>query len=392
MAAQAQEEGPARLWLHGTDQDGAVVLSVLRDHLEDQPAPPDCLLTGPQAEGLPGPPGDARATRSYIQRNRPVALVLAGAAQPPRAMIEAARAAGLGLFLVDADPPHAAGSLRRRLWRGGDILSCFTEIHCRTQAVADALAVRLGSGTTLRVSGALARFSAARPCNRAELQALSAALARRPVWLALAVPASEAEAVMLAHAQALRQAHRLLLIAIPAQPDDAAALMRHALDVGLLAGRRSEDADIDETTQVYVADTGDDQGLFLRLAQVCYLGGTLKPDAAGADPGAALALGAAPVHGPCGDPALQAWLQTLSGAGASLRVPSDPASADALADAVATLLQPETAAHVVLRGWEMVTQGNDATDRVARAILTWLRERGQGAASQQTAPPSGGAA
>ncbi len=359
----------ARLWLHGTDDNGAAVLSVLAQHLGDMPAPPACLLTGPGAQGLPGAPDDARAVQTFAQRNAPSALVLAGS-MLPRALTDCARSRSMGLFLVDAHRPDSAP--RWRLWGGARKapLAGFTEVHCRDQQAAEALKPGAGDGVAIQVSGAMARFPPAMPCNRSELQALGTALAGRPVWFAQQLPRTEAAHVLLAQAQALRQFHRLLLVASPANLEDAPGIAAVADDIGLVHARRSLDEDIAETTQVYIADTGEDAGLFLRLAKACYLGGTLSESANAPAPLTALALGSAPVFGPHAPPAMRPLLDQLSMIGAGRQV----ASADALGDTIGLLLQPEAVATAALNGWELVTRGNDATDRVARALLAWLRQ------------------
>lgn len=356
----------ARLWLHGTDDDGVAVLSVLERHLAVMPAPPECKVTGPGANGLPGATNDARALHVFAQRNRPSALVLAGD-RLPRAMIECARNLALGLFLVDVDRPREAG--RWRLWHGMETrrLKGFSEIHCRDQQAAESLAPRIGKGTVLKVSGPMARFPPAPPCNRAELQAMGALLSGRPVWFAQQVPLPEARHVLLAHTHALRQWHRLLLIVSPDHHRRGPAIADVATDIGLVHARRSLDQNIGETTQIYIADTGEDPGLFLRLANVCYLGGSSTDGADTPSPLPAISLGAVPVFGPA---ARLPFLERLARAGAGHRI----SSGAALGDVIGAVLQPEAVAAAAVRGWDMVTQGNDATDRVANALMAWLRQ------------------
>ncbi|MGY6534393.1 MAG: hypothetical protein ACXIVG_03525 [Pararhodobacter sp.] len=364
---------PARLWLHAADDNSAAVLSVLASHLADLPAPPGCLLTGPGALGLPGAPEDGRAMQFFIQQHAPHALVLAGD-RLPRAGIEAARSRRLGLFLVDADMPP--DSRRWRLWplAGRRVLAGFTQIHCRDQSVADALEPMVGADVPLLVSGAMARFPAAPPCHRAELQALGRALAGRPAWFAQSVPMAEARDVLLAHAQALRQAHRLLLIVSPEDHAQAAALAGLADDAGLVHATRSREEDITETTQIYIADTGDDVGLFQRLVQSCYLGGSLTGGTGMPHPLGAVALGAVPIFGPHVPEEHGALVARLVRSGAGRPI----AAGRALGEAVCDFLLPETVARAALRGWELVTRGNDATDRVAQALVLWLRQSDPG--------------
>ncbi len=140
-----------------------------------------------------------------------------------------------------------------------------------------------------------------RGCNAFELDALRKALGARPVWFAMTCPRVEVDAALLAHAQALRRAHRLLLIVQPRDPTPAEAIAHLARDAGFVCARRTLEEEITETTQVYIADTDDDPGLFLRLAPVSYLGGSLTEGTRAPPRRDGAALGSALVFGPHAD-------------------------------------------------------------------------------------------
>lgn len=359
-----------RLWLHAADDGAGAVLFVLAQHLSAQPGAPSCLLTGAADALAAGPPA---ALDVFLREQAPQALVLAG--QPlPRPLIERARAHGLGLFLVDAPRPVERGWLplpgaQLRLLRH------FTQIHARDLGAAEALARRTRAGVTVQASGAMARHAPAPPCDRAALDELRAILGGRPAWFAQALPLAEVEAALRAHVTAQRLAHRLLLIVSPADADAAAALVERGAADGLATALRSQDEAPDETTQICIADAGEEPGLFQRLAQICYLGGGLCPGVPTPPSAPAAALGAALIHGPYCSVADLALLERLQRAGAARRI----ASAIELGAAVGHFLQPETLALAALKSWEIASEGSDATERVAQALLAWCRapERGR---------------
>lgn len=369
--SEARADRPC-LWLHASDEGAAAVLSALDRQVANRPDAPRCLLTGtPSHRG----PTQASEIDAFVQDHAPLALVLAGTPLPP-SLIERARVRGLGLFLVDALSP-VEGAFRMPLplfaaRRGA--LRHFTAIHARDASAAEALSRRAGRGPVMHVSGAMARHPPAPPCDRESLDALRASIGGRPAWFAQSLPARELPAVLKAHVHALRLSHRLLLIISQADPAGAGALADAAAELGLSAAFRRRGDDPGETTQVYVADDDDAPGLFLRLAQICYLGGSLTPGISAPPPAPAATLGAAIIHGPQGDDSNQALLERLRQAGAARAI----GSAADLGAAVGHFLQPETLALAALRAWEIASEGSEATERVADALIDWCRARAGG--------------
>jgi 3-deoxy-D-manno-octulosonic-acid transferase len=291
-------------------------------------------------------------------------LVLCGAVLPGD-LIEAARAQGAGVFWLEAE---AAPRLDRRSLIPGRLRRCLlqlAEIHARDAAAAQALGRQVGGAVPVHASGLLARHPPARSCNPSELEALDEALAGRPVWFAYSLPAAEFDAALAAHALALRQAHRLLLIAAPRDPRDGADLAARAAAMGLETARRLAEDEIAATTQVYVADTEDDPGLFLRLAPVAWLGGSLTPGEGSPPAQPAAALGTALI---LGRETERGFIDSLCAAGAARRI----ARATDLGPAVAALIAPEAGSAAALQAWTLATQGADVTWAAARAICDWL--------------------
>ena len=363
--------GSPCLWLHAGDEDAAAVLSVLAHQLADLPDAPRCLLTGtPDHRG----PAQTAEIDAFVQEEAPLALVLAGAPLPPP-LIERARANGLGLFLVDAQAP-AEGAFPLRLpmlmppMRRSP-LRHFTAIHARDDRAAEALSRRAGRRPIMHVSGAMAQQAPAPPCDRAALEALRASSGGRPAWFAQDLPAREIMAALRAHVHALRLSHRLLLIISQAEDGSAEMLAEGAAELGLSAAWRQHGEEPGETAQLYVADPDDPPGLFLRLAQICYLGGSLTPGASAPSPATAAALGAAIIHGPHGPETDQALRERLRQAGAARSI----GSAADLGAAVAHFLQPEALALAALRAWEVASEGSEATERVAHALIEWCKAR-----------------
>ncbi|MEP5087812.1 MAG: 3-deoxy-D-manno-octulosonic acid transferase, partial [Paracoccaceae bacterium] len=171
-----------------------------------------------------------------------------------------------------------------------------------------------------------------------------------------------------AHRQAARRAHRLLLIVVPADlnsqlPAQIAAQGFSVADWSL--GKLPDDG-----TQVLVADSPDDLGLWYRLAPLAFIGSSLIPGYGGRDPFAAAALGSAILYGPNVGDHLEAYSR-LAAAGAA-RIVKD---ADGLGTAVLRLIAPDLAASMAHSGWEVVSEGAALTDKVIDLVQTVLDER-----------------
>lgn len=356
---------PPAVWLHATTPAEVAPVQVLAAHLAEQRRPPRVLVTGTPEN--PGPGDDLRAMDALIDAQGLRLVVLAGNLLPVP-LIERARARGLGLMLVDAVDPVPTGGWRILPGYTRSILSRFEQIHTRDSLSAAGLRRLARAPLAVLETGMMARFAPARGCNQQELDALRGSLGARPVWLALRLPAAEVPAVLAAHTHALRRAHRLLLIVQPADPDHAAALAAEAAEAGFPVARRALDDEILETTQVYLADGDDDAGLFLRLAPVSYLGGSLTEGAPVAPVMQVAALGSALVFGPNAPEVERDALDVLRVMGGGLLI----GTRAELGEAVSHLLVPEVGADVALRAWTLVTAGSEATLAVARAICDWL--------------------
>jgi len=352
-------------WLHATEPGSHDVLKVLAAQLSDLRDAPECVVTGGGKH--PGPGEDPREIEGWLDRIRPLMIVLAGAVLPPN-LIERAQARGVALMLVNATQASAPG--RWRLWPGftRSLLASFTQIHATNEIVAQGFSRLLRGAVPVLAGGSLARFQPATACNHVELAALRDALWGRPVWFAYSLPENETEAALAAHAQALRRSHRLLMILAPRDPDSGKALAARAAELGFSCARRMPDDEITETTQIYIADAEDEPGLFLRLAPVSYLGGSLTRDTATPGPLLAAALGSALVFGPNAEPEARVFLNHLHRVGGGRRI----VEATDLGEAVSALLSPEIGAEAALRAWTLATEGSDATYQLARALCDWM--------------------
>lgn len=111
-------------------------------------------------------------------------------------------------------------------------------------------------------------------CNEADLLALKESTDKRVGWLAASTHAGEEEQVAKAHAALIKTHPNLLTLIVPRHaqrgPEIAATLSKF----GKVALRSKRDM-ITAETQFYVADTMGELGLFYRLCDIVFMGGSL---------------------------------------------------------------------------------------------------------------------
>jgi 3-deoxy-D-manno-octulosonic-acid transferase len=168
---------------------------------------------------------------------------------------------------------------------------------CLAQSERDAERLRVLGANDVRAIGNLKSAAPPLPVHEAELEKLRAAVGDRPLWLAASTHDGE-EAVAAAVHQALAATHRrLLTIIVPRHPDRGEAIAQGLRGKGLAVARRAAKVTIGTDTDVYVADTMGELGLFYRLADVVFVGGSLVPHG-GQNPLEPARLGCAVIYGP----------------------------------------------------------------------------------------------
>ncbi|WP_227269917.1 3-deoxy-D-manno-octulosonic acid transferase [Roseobacter weihaiensis] len=204
-------------------------------------------------------------------------------------------------------------------------------------------------------------------CHESDLADLSQTLSGRPVWLASNVQQAELKTVLKAHRQAMRLAHRLLLVLNPAEGSPMDAFARQITDDGLRLADWSAGDSPDDATQVLLAPDHRDLGLFYRVAPVTFMGSSLATGHSGRNPFEAATLGSAVLYGP-NVRRFMPFYSRLAKAGAA-RIVKD---AETLGAAVTQLIAPDQAAAMAHAGWDVVSQGADLTDRVIELVQAGL--------------------
>lgn len=272
--------------------------------------------------------------------------------------------AGVAMLLLDADAAvlrqqgqgWMAGPIRHALARFASILAVDPE----TQAFLRKNGV---SASRIQVSERLHAGIVPTPCAEADLTEATERLAGRPLWLAALLPGDEAPAVLAAHRHALRLSHRLMLIVVPADPGEIDDIVRAAAAAGLRLAPPGDLNAADDNTQLFIADAPEDLAIWLRVAPLCFLGGTLETGQPMANALEAAALGSAVLFGPNSGSQSDACAK-LAEAGAARPV----RDGDTLGEAVVQLSAPDRVAQMALAGWNVVTEGAELTEQLLDLI------------------------
>lgn len=360
-------EGP-RLWMHAGSagrpavelarriRESGVVRSVIVTGVAGPPATPGLTFAAPPEVHGPG-------ARDFLDRWSPDCILLTGPFGLSHAVHEATDR-GIPILLAEASVP--ARALRGLRFFPGAGPALFAGVARILAVDAASVSTFAGLGApALRIerSGPLIEGPLPPGCLESERAALVDLLAARPVWCGDRIALAEWPTILKAHRRATGGLHRLLLIAVPADPAQGAAFRDRAAEDGWRVSLRSEGAEPTPDAQIYVADTEGEEGLWYRLAPLTFLGNSLESAGPVPDPYGPAALGSAILCGPVSG-AHRDTIDAFVRARAARRI----ATGDQLGDAVSQLLSPDLSAEFARNAWELISSGAEVTDRIITLV------------------------
>ncbi|MGI3209769.1 3-deoxy-D-manno-octulosonic acid transferase [Roseovarius tibetensis] len=307
-ATEPRPAGPL-VWFHAASVGESVsVLRLIRHWGEARPDLQFLLTSGtatsadvvmarlpPRTRHQFAPLDTHAAMRRFLGHWRPSAAIFVESELWPQ-MLEDTHAAGIPLALLNARlSDTSARNWNRAPRTARHLMGHFRLIHCqdaRTVSHLHALGLEQArQGQNLKsLSGAL-------PFDDATRQAFETSIGARPLWLAASTHPGEEEIMLAAHAHVLRHHPDALVILVPRHPDRGPALERMIAGADLAGARRAGGGQIDAGTQVYLADTLGETGLWYALCPITCLGGSFTP-VGGHTPFEPAYAGSAILHGP----------------------------------------------------------------------------------------------
>ncbi|MBL0942566.1 MAG: 3-deoxy-D-manno-octulosonic acid transferase, partial [Alphaproteobacteria bacterium] len=207
------------------------------------------------------------------------------------------------------------------------------------------------------------KFSA-RPLavDEKELQHMRSLVKGRQVWLAASTHEGEEAFVAQAHQLITNVNPEALCIVIPRHPERAARIVEAFKNFQI--ARRSKGHTITPQTQIYIADTLNELGLFYRLAPVAFIGGSLVP-IGGHNLIEPLQLDCVPIHGP-----FMAKTREIAAIFKNNSASFEIQDAGSLAQAVQSLFaSPELYRTMVRAGHHIIVSQAQVIERIFKELL-----------------------
>ncbi len=365
------------IWAHAADASRADALVQLAERLAHLRPGLHMLLTGTadlicQAKARSEviwqeiPEDTIAASEAFLTHWSPDLCLWTGG-NLQAALISTADRKGIPLYLVDADEEL----LIRPGWRWFPdlpkaLFSRFSAILARSANAARELR-RIGTGPTrVTVTGPFLEGASALPYSQSDHDEMAALLRGRHVWLAAMAQIDELPVILEAHRAVGRLTHRALLVIVP-DDESQSALFQEKLRQGDWRFAIWSDGELpEETTQVLLADTRGEMGLWYLLASVTLMCSSLYPGQVGRDPNEPAAHGSAILYGPHVSRYQSAYAR-FADAGAARLVQDS----DTLANAVQRLISPDQSAAMAHAAWDVASQGAAVADQ----ILDMVQER-----------------
>ncbi|OLE34636.1 MAG: 3-deoxy-D-manno-octulosonic acid transferase [Alphaproteobacteria bacterium 13_1_20CM_3_64_12] len=211
-------------------------------------------------------------------------------------LILSSAARRLPMVLINGRMSHRSFPRWRRL--AGTISALLGRFDlCLAQSDVDAERfAELGSRNVV-ITGNLKLDVPAPSADPVKLERIMMMTRGRPIIVAASTHPGEENILLEAHRTLAGFFPSLLTVIVPRHPNRGEAIARSIPASGLHVSLRSREELPTATTDIYVADTMGELGLFYRLAPIVFMGGSLI-EHGGQNPIEAVKLGASIVHGP----------------------------------------------------------------------------------------------
>jgi len=366
------------VWSHAASVGEAVALIPLLQRL--QAARPDIALlitTGTRtsaatvASRAPGllhqylPSDLPQATDRFFAHWRPNLVLWSESELWPGLLAGAARR-GIPMLLLNARMSERSCRRWQRVpgiarW----LLAGFETIYAQSQA--DAERYRVLGARDVQSLGNLKLAAPPLPADAAALAALQAQTAGRTLWLMASTHPGEDETTATIQRAVAARHPGLLGIVVPRHPERGPAVVEALRQAGLKVSRRAAGEAITAATDIYVADTLGELGLWYRLCPIAVMGGSLIAHG-GQNPMEPARLGRAVLFGP--------HMFNFSEIAADLvarHAATQVPDATALALELARLLDdPAALAAMGQAGAAFATEQNAVLDKTEQAVLQRL--------------------
>jgi 3-deoxy-D-manno-octulosonic-acid transferase len=152
------------------------------------------------------------------------------------------------------------------------VLACFDLVL--PQSREDSAKLRGLGARNIKYLGNLKYGARPLPCDEKKLAEVQQMVGGRMVWLAASTHPGEEEEILQAHLRIKEKNYQVLTIIVPRHPIRGAEVRDLCAPYANVA-MRSNNEKILEDTDIYIADTLGELGLFYRVAPIVFIGGSL---------------------------------------------------------------------------------------------------------------------
>lgn len=191
-------------------------------------------------------------------------------------LVHHTRAYNIPMLLINARMSDR--SFQRWLQARGfirELLGSFNAIYA--QSAEDAKRLTELGGVPVAMAGNLKFSAPPLEFDAAMLAALETEFTGRPIWLAASTHTGEEKIAGAVHRQLKEKHTSLLTIIVPRHSVRGDEIRRELEATGLRVAQRGKGESITPDTDIYLADTMGEMGLFYRLARIVFIGGSLVP-------------------------------------------------------------------------------------------------------------------
>lgn len=235
------------------------------------------------------------AVARFLQHWRPDVAVLVESELWP-VLIHRTGKAGIPLLLLNARVSDRSFARWQRFPALiARLLRTFSAVVAKSEE--DAARLRALGALNVQMLGNLKFASPPLPSDPKITAELVSMLGERPCWLAASTHEGEEAIVAEAHVRLEHQHKDLLSIIVPRHANRGEAIASQLQKMGLRVALRSKGQPVQKDTQIYLADTMGELGVFYRLCGVVFIGGSLV-EHGGQNPFEAARLDCAVLYGP----------------------------------------------------------------------------------------------
>ena len=246
------------------------------------------------------------------------------------------------------------------------MLRRFHRVHVQNEDTWNSLSAMGLDASKMEVTGTLKKTSTSLPYDSEELAIQRSNLQSRRVWVAASTHAGEEEIALRAQLLLRQKLKDVLLIIVSRDIKRTGEILAAASEMGCNPHVRSKGQMPTDRTNVYIADTWGELGLWYRLSKVALVGGSMVP-IGGHNPYEPASCDCAIIHGQYTVNFREVYAELHSGGGSILvGTPGE------LAGAVETAMDPDAHAQMVSAAQQIFVGSNEPINRATELILSLL--------------------